>query len=94
MPLGCLIGKASILIPSPNVAENHQYFNAMELVNHDAAVIIEEKDLTADKLTEVVNELLKNPERIREIERNAKSMAILNATELIVDNILSLIKKK
>lgn len=88
------LGKASILIPSPNVAENHQYFNAMELVNRDAAIIIEEKDLTVDKLTETVNELLNDPSRIREIEKNAKSMAILNATELIVDNILSLIEDK
>lgn len=86
------LGKASVLIPSPNVAENHQFYNAMELVNHDAAMIIEEKDLSADKLTRVVNSLLKNPERIRQIEKNAKEMAILNATELIVDNILSLIK--
>lgn len=39
-------GKASILIPSPNVAENHQYHNAMALVSRNAAVIIEEKDLS------------------------------------------------
>lgn len=43
-------GKASILIPSPNVAENHQYHNAMALVNRGAAVCIEEKDLTPDAL--------------------------------------------
>lgn len=84
------LGKASILIPSPNVAENHQYFNAMELVDNNAALIIEEKDLTADKLTEIVNELIADMDRIREIEKNAKSMAILNATELIVENIVKL----
>ncbi len=43
-------GKCSILIPSPNVAENHQFHNAMALVNRDAAVMIEEKDLTGEKL--------------------------------------------
>lgn len=86
------LGKASILIPSPNVAENHQFYNAMELVNRDAAMIIEEKDLNAEKLTELVNSLLENPEHIQKIERNAKEMAILNSTELIVENILSLIK--
>lgn len=43
-------GKASILIPSPNVAENHQYHNAMALVNRGAAICIEEKALTADAL--------------------------------------------
>ena len=41
------VGRAAVLIPSPNVAENHQYFNAMELQKADAAVVIEEKDLTA-----------------------------------------------
>ena len=43
-------GKASILIPSPNVAENHQYHNAMALVRRNAAVLIEEKDLTGELL--------------------------------------------
>ena len=41
-------GKCSILIPSPNVAENHQFHNAMALVNRDAAVMIEEKDLNGE----------------------------------------------
>ena len=87
------LGKASILIPSPNVAENHQYYNAMELVNNGAAMIIEEKDLTADKLTEMVNDLLADKEKIAETEKNAKKMAILNSTDLIVENILSVIEK-
>ena len=43
-------GRAAILIPSPNVAENHQYYNALELAKVDAAVVIEEKDLTGEKL--------------------------------------------
>ena len=84
------LGKASILIPSPNVAENHQYFNAMELVSNDAALILEEKDLTADSLTAAVNSLLSNREKIKSLEENAKSMAILNSTELIVENIMKL----
>ena len=86
------LGKASILIPSPNVAENHQYFNAMELVNNNAAMIIEEKDLTAEKLTEMVNDLLSHRDKITMMEENAKKMAILNATDLISDSIVSLIK--
>ncbi len=85
------LGKAAILVPSPNVAENHQYYNAMELVNNDAAVLIEEKDLTGSSLTSAVNELLADPERIRTIEKNARSMAILNATDRIVENILDLV---
>lgn len=86
------LGKASILIPSPNVAENHQYYNAMELVNNGAAKIIEEKDLTPTLLADTINELLAHPEQIREMEKNAKSMAILNATDLIVENIVKLVR--
>ncbi|MDP4119428.1 MAG: undecaprenyldiphospho-muramoylpentapeptide beta-N-acetylglucosaminyltransferase, partial [Bacillota bacterium] len=48
-------GKPSILIPSPNVAENHQFHNAMAMVIEEAALIIEEKDLTNDSLAEMVD---------------------------------------
>ena len=76
-------GKCSILIPSPNVAENHQFHNAMALVNRDAAVLIEEKDLTGEKLWETVNEILSKPGRAEEIGRNARAMAVLDANERI-----------
>ena len=52
------VGRAAVLIPSPNVAENHQYFNAMELQKAGAAVVIEEKDLTGEKLVGTVADLL------------------------------------
>lgn len=88
------LGKASILIPSPNVAENHQYYNAMELVNNRAALIIEEKDLTGEKLLEMVNRLVHNPDELHEMEKNAKSMAILDAADRIADHLLELAKTK
>ena len=77
------VGRASVLIPSPNVAENHQFHNAMALVNNDAAVIIEEKDLTGARLTEEVNRLLANPDRLRILGENAKKMAIPDTLERI-----------
>ena len=86
------LGKASILIPSPNVTENHQFHNAMALVNNNAAVIIEEKDLTGDRLLEEINKLINNKERLDEIGKNAKNMACLNAKEQIADIVLGLIK--
>ena len=52
------VGRASVLIPSPNVAENHQYYNALELQKAGAAVVIEEKNLTGDGLVKTVEELL------------------------------------
>lgn len=84
-------GKASILIPSPNVAENHQYHNAMALVRNGAALMIEEKDLTEEKLFNMVNDLLENPEKIEEIGKNAKKMAITDATDRILDAVCSII---
>lgn len=76
-------GKASILIPSPNVAENHQYHNAMVLVNNHAASIIEERDLTGDLLIKKVNALLSHPEIMREFQKNVKKMAIYDANQRI-----------
>lgn len=87
------MGKASILIPSPYVAENHQYHNAMALVNRNAARIIEEKDLTSDSLSSLIKELLSNPDTLFEIEKNAKNMAIPDARERIADIIISLAQK-
>ena len=86
------MGKASILIPSPYVAENHQFHNAMALVNRNAARIIEEKDLTTDSLKDKINELLSSEETLKEIEKNAKSMAVLDSRERIVEVIVYLSK--
>ena len=86
------MGKASILIPSPYVAENHQFHNAMALVNRNAARIIEEKDLTAESLSNMIDGLLSSQEQLFEIEKNAKSMAVLDSRERIADIIISLAK--
>ena len=82
-------GKPSILIPSPNVAENHQYHNAMSMVNEGAAAIIEEKDLTAEKLMQTVDDMLSDPKRLEQYSENAKKLAITDSN----DRILSIIKK-
>ena len=86
------MGKASILIPSPYVAENHQFHNAMALVNRNAARIIEEKDLTSESLSNMIDSLLSSQEQLFEIEKNAKSMAVLDSRERIADIIISLAK--
>lgn len=78
------MGRCAVLIPSPNVAENHQYYNALALSSRDAAVLIEEKDLTGEKLWETVNALLSEPGRAETVGRNARAMAMLDANERIV----------
>ena len=84
--------KASILIPSPNVAENHQFHNAMALVNRGAAEIIEEKDLTPERLSGRVEELCRDPQTLRRLGRNAQAMAIIDANERIYSEIMALYK--
>jgi UDP-N-acetylglucosamine--N-acetylmuramyl-(pentapeptide) pyrophosphoryl-undecaprenol N-acetylglucosamine transferase len=86
------MGKASILIPSPYVAENHQYHNAMALVDRKAGYIIEEKDLTSQALSDKIDELLSNPSTLKEVEQNARNMAILDSRERIASIIVSLAK--
>ena len=86
-------GRASILIPSPNVAENHQYHNAMVLANHDAAVVIEEKNLTGELMCKTVEELVSDPEKLRSFGKNAQSLAILDANQKITEEIMALLKK-
>ena len=86
------LGKASILIPSPNVAENHQYHNAMALVEKNAAMIIEEKDLTKEKMKELFDAVINDDQRRNEIAANAKSLAITDAKKQIADIIVSLVK--
>lgn len=85
-------GRASILIPSPNVAENHQYHNAMVLVDRGAALILEEKDLTGQKLTGMVRELARDRDRLRLLGENAKKMAITDANDKIVREIMALLR--
>ena len=87
-------GKASILIPSPNVAENHQYHNAKVLADQNAAYLIEEKDLNRESIIKAVEEILDNPEIMKVLSKNAAAMAYLDANKRISENILELIKNK
>lgn len=86
------LGKPSILIPSPYVTENHQYHNAMALVNNGAAEILEEKDLTPESLTQRVNALLSDKEKLAQTGRNARAMALVDATERIYETLCEIIK--
>ena len=86
-------GKAAILIPSPNVAENHQYHNAMALVKRQAAAILEEKDLTGEALCQMVNKLFAEKDTIGTLAENARKMAITDANERIYNILLEVLKE-
>jgi UDP-N-acetylglucosamine--N-acetylmuramyl-(pentapeptide) pyrophosphoryl-undecaprenol N-acetylglucosamine transferase len=64
-------GRASILIPSPNVTENHQFFNALVLAKKGAAVVYEEKDLSDNTVNDKVCELIKNPDKLLKMAKIA-----------------------
>lgn len=82
--------KPSILIPSPNVAENHQFHNAMALAEHNGAVLIEEKDLSGKALSEKVLELKNDKSKLRDISVNAGKNAKTDALSEICRIITSL----
>lgn len=86
--------KPAILIPSPNVAENHQYYNALALSSRGAAVLLEEKDLTGDRLCELALGLLADPEKLASCGHNAGKLAIVDANDRIYHEIRQVLAAK
>ena len=87
----CAAHKATIFIPSPNVAEDHQTHNAMALVKRDAALLVRDAE-AVEKMMPTALELLKDPARIAALEENAGKMALPDAAGKIADEIYSLVK--
>ena len=77
----------SVLIPSPYVANNHQYLNALDLVNKDAALMIEEKDLSDGVLVKRVDDLINDEIKIKSIKNNLRSMQVKDSASIIYDNL-------
>ncbi len=86
------VGKAAVLIPSPNVAENHQYHNALQLQKLGAAVVMEEKNLTGDLLIETVDKLTADPAALMLMGMKAKQLAQPDSLEKICKNIEKLLQ--
>ena len=87
----CALGKAAILIPSPNVVNNHQEYNAMALYKNNAALLIHESDFNAKALSEKIEEILENDKKRTQIEEASKKMAMTNACDIIYSEIKKLI---
>jgi UDP-N-acetylglucosamine--N-acetylmuramyl-(pentapeptide) pyrophosphoryl-undecaprenol N-acetylglucosamine transferase len=88
----CLVGKPAILVPSPNVAEDHQSKNAMSIVKNDAAILIKDHEVK-EKLADAAIELLRDENRKSMLSENIRKLAFPNADEKISDEILNLIKE-
>ncbi len=87
----CLLGKASVLVPSPNVAEDHQTKNAMSLVKNDAAMMIADRDAN-EKLWTAVFALANDTANREKLEKNILKLAKPNAAKEIIDVILNELK--
>ena len=81
----------SILIPSPYVANNHQYYNALDLVNMKVAELIEEKRLDANLIQVTINEII-NTKKYAEMKRNLEKLNIKEASTIIYEEIKELLK--
>jgi UDP-N-acetylglucosamine--N-acetylmuramyl-(pentapeptide) pyrophosphoryl-undecaprenol N-acetylglucosamine transferase len=82
---------SAVLVPSPNVAENHQYFNAKSLADKNAAVLVEDKNLKRE-LAGIITDLIFNDEKLESLKINAGSLSKKNATSVIADNIIKYTK--
>ena len=74
------------------MAENHQYYNAMELQKAGAAVVIEEKDLTGEKLVSTVSGLLAEPGKLAAMGKNAHTLSVDDSLDRIADALMKLVK--
>ena len=81
----------SILIPSPFVANNHQYLNALDLVNNDAAMMIEEKSLDDKVLAGAVDDLINNKNECFKYKNNLKKMQVNDSAEIIYNELRKII---
>jgi len=86
----CIVAKPVIFVPSPNVAEDHQTKNAKSVADKNAAILIREKDLDADFQNEF-SALISNEKKQKELSKNIETLALVNATNDIVDEVEKLL---
>ena len=87
----CLVGKSSILVPSPNVAEDHQTKNAMALVEKDAALMVKDSEIN-EKLFSLAFDVVNDEKRCKALSEEIKKLAKPNATLTIVDEAEKLLR--
>ena len=88
-----LLGKPVILVPSPNVAEDHQTKNALALVKRGAAIMVTDADASAN-LVNTMLETVQDDQQTGILGRNVKEMALRDAAERIVDEVEKIINRR
>lgn len=86
-----IIGKPVILVPSPNVAEDHQTKNAMALVNKQAAIYVKDAE-APDTLLPLALKVIADDSKLKSLSENVKKMGLKNSADIIADEVLKLIK--
>jgi len=89
----CIVGKPTLFIPSPNVAEDHQTKNAQAIVDHNGALLLKESELD-EKFQHTMTKLLATEELQQQLSEGIRRLALPNATKEIVDKIEELVKIK
>lgn len=89
-----ILGKPAILIPSPNVTNNHQYKNAKVVSDAGGAVLIEEKDLTSQHLADKIEELIFDKDRLRKMSQCMRGLAIVDSEDKIYKELKTLLESK
>ena len=89
----CAMGKASVLIPSPNVTHNHQEYNAKSIAERGASLMICERDIKENTVSDAVSSLIANREKLDSMSECAKKLAIADGTKRICDIVRSLAQK-
>ena len=84
----CVTGTPAVIIPSPNVADNHQEKNARALGSRGGAVVMPERECTADKLYKTVTQLLSDEQKLTEMTASLHRMAILDSRDRIYEQIM------
>ncbi len=84
----------SILIPSPYVPDNHQYKNAIDLINKQAAILIEEKDLKRDYLVRAIDKIINDEIKIKAMKNNLKELGVNNSATKIYEILNEMIDRK
>jgi len=87
----CIVGKPTIFIPSPNVAEDHQTKNAQAIVDKGGAILMKESELDT-KFTSIFNKMVSDENLQKSLSENIKKLAKVNATKDIAEEIIKLIK--
>ena len=87
-------GIASILVPYPHAAADHQRKNARYMEEQGASIYLEDDDVNAGSLYEILSELIQNPDKLSELQKNALSLAKFDASEQICEKLISIAKRE